>query len=132
MNEIRLISATVDPASTSEVSSRSSSLVPASTQAVTGRVLSTRVLDARSIKSDSGSQKANDVWTVSVGDDGVFNFYSAPQPSSSKSILDLVKGSQGSSAVWVPWKSPNMAAAMYAFYAALASPVSGRMLNVYA
>jgi hypothetical protein len=118
MDALRLFPAPVDP--TSQVSSHSTSLVH-----IPGRVLATRTQSP----SDTASPRANDVWTVSVGEDGKFNFYAVPRQSGGKTQQGDSTW-QGSNAIW---GTPQADVAVrYAQYAALASPATGQYLNIYA
>jgi hypothetical protein len=119
MDALRLFAAPIDP--TSQVSSQSTSLVH-----IPGRALATRTQSP----SDTASPNANDIWTVSVGDDGTFNFYAVPRQPSGKNCQQSDSTWQGSNAVW---GTPHTdVAARYAQYAALASPATGQYLNIYA
>jgi hypothetical protein len=119
MDALRLFAAPIDP--TSQVSSQSTSLVH-----IPGRALATRTQSPK----DTASPSVNDIWTVSVGDDGTFNFYAVPGQTSAKHSQQSDSTGQGSSAVWGTPQTD--VAARYAQYAALASPYTGQYLNIYA
>jgi hypothetical protein len=116
MDALRLLPAPILPAS--QVSSQSTSLVP-----IPGRALAART----QFPSDTASPRANDIWTVSVGDDGKFNFYAVPRQTSGKNSQQTWQGSSAA------WGTPQTdVAAQYAKYAALASSSTGQYLNIYA
>lgn len=74
------------------------------------------------------------VWSVAAGDDGSFLFYAVPSDSRNSAAAYQRQSSlsTGSSAfIWNPSGSGDVAA-RYAFYASLNSPLSGRLLDVYA
>lgn len=126
MDALRLLPAPLEPPSTVEAYSRSTSLVPV-----------TRLPLAAHSNAQDGSAYPSDqvVWTVSVGDDGSFNFYAMPrQGSRSKASAgqDFLSG-EGSNPAWgIPQVQIGDAVTQYAFYAALSAPATGQYLNVYA
>jgi hypothetical protein len=126
MDAIRLLSAPVDTSSTSEVESKSTSVVPASRTTPASRNVSS---------SDSAYPRDQYVWTVSVGDDGTFNFYAVPKQSgnqNSSSQWDGYSPDQGSNVGWGLPQSED-AVSQYSFYAALpASSTTGQYINIYA
>jgi len=127
MDAIRLLPAPIDPTSRLGSPSRSTSLVPA-----TRRPLAMR----STAQADSAYADDQVVWTVSVGEDGSFNFYGIPRQNSgnngSSQGQDFFSG-QGSSAVWgMPQVQIGDVAAKYALYAAISAPATGQYINVYA
>jgi hypothetical protein len=126
MDAITLLPAPIDPTSQLGSPSRSTSLVPV-----------TRVPTAIRSTARDGSAYPGDqvVWTVSVGDDGSFNFDGIPRQNSGKSSSSQSQDSfsgQGSSTVWGMLQVQiGDVASQYAFYAA-ASPATGQYVNVYA
>jgi hypothetical protein len=129
MDATRLLSAPVDQAST-EVQSQSTSLVP-----VTRLPLST---DRSSSQSDSAYPSDKFVWTVSVADDGSFNFYAVPRAAYSGSGQGgNSSSSQYSDQSWAAASGaglldPSYAATQYAFYATSGMQEIGQLINIYA
>lgn len=119
------MNAPTDPPSTSETSSQSTSLVH-----VPRTALATRTIQ----RNDTARPSSNDVWTVSVDDNGAFNFFAVPRQGSGGNTSPQSKNDftdQASSSGWAMLCSQD-ATSQYAFYAALASSATGQYLNVYA
>jgi hypothetical protein len=119
MDSVQLISAQMGQPSLK--ASRSTSLVHVP-----------RIALATVSRSESARPSSNDVWTVSVSDNGAFNFYAVPRSGSEKnasSQSDFPK--RGSISDWAAPQSQDVVA-QYAFYATLASPANGQYLNIYA
>jgi hypothetical protein len=125
MDAIRLISAPIDPTSPSETSSQSTGLVHVPRTALATRTTS---------HSDTARPTSNDVWTVSVDDNGAFNFYAVPRQGSGRNTSSQWNNDYAGEASSSGWAMPGSqnAAAQYAFYAALAPTVTGQYVNVYA
>lgn len=130
MDAIRLLPAPVDSTSnTSEVQSRSTSLVQASQQAL-----------ARAKQQDTAAYPSDRyIWTVSVADDGTFNFYAVPKTAYQNSSQADTSSSRSWQDSWAAWgtnssnglNAPSYAVQQYAYYAS-AAPGTGTYLNIYA
>jgi hypothetical protein len=131
MTAIRLLSAPVDPTSTQEAASQSTSLVPSSP-----------LLPAPwNTKQNDSSYPADDfVWTASASEDGSFTFYAAPQKNSANagsSGWDGTFAGQQSASTWSMLGSRN-AVAQYNLHSSFPLPVyadgngNGQLVNVYA
>jgi hypothetical protein len=125
MDAIRLLSAPVDSPSTLDGSSRSTALVHVTRQP----------LALRSTSQNSTAYAADDyVWTVSIADNGSFNFYAAPRQNygngASVQSQDSFS-SQDSTSVWAVPQSQSVAA-QYALYATMTGQDRGQYVDVYA
>lgn len=121
---IRLLPSSVDTPPTPEVSSQSTSLVLANRQAAAIRAQS----------STTPELQDSHIWSVSVADDGSFNFYSVPRNASGNGSTNQNQSSTSSGVANSGWNAFRLqsAAAKYAFYASLSTSSYGQMLNVYA
>jgi len=125
MAAIRLLPAPVDPPSTSEArepTSQSTSLT-----------LSTRSI-TRSDTAYRSQGASGDVWSVSVGDDGTFNFYAAPRQSSANNASgqwDDFLSAQSSASGWQALLT-STAVAQYTLHGIMPLPTCGHSLDVYA
>jgi hypothetical protein len=126
MSAIRLLPSSLDTLSTSEVSSQSTSLVHSPRPALANRVIT---------QSDSAQGGDDYVWSVSVGDDGAFNFYAAPRKNSGNDSASSQWAGYGSAAAsgsgWNQQQLSNVVA-QYALHASMPMPMTGRFLDVYA
>jgi len=122
MDAIRLLSAPVDSPSTLDGSSQPTSLVHVAR------------FPPAAQRSDTAYPNHNYVWTVSVGDNGSFNFYSAPRQNygngASVQSQDSFS-SQDSTSVWAVPQSQSVAA-QYALYATMTGQDRGQYVDVYA
>jgi hypothetical protein len=84
--------------------------------------------------SQGSSNNSGDVWTVSVSDDGSFNFYAAPRQSSGKSASSRWDDLFSAIASGNAWKALQMryAVAQYALYASIPTISYGHSVDVYA
>jgi hypothetical protein len=113
------------------VSSQSTSLIPSPRLVPSNRAIS---------QSDTTQSGDNYVWSVSVGDDGAFNFYAAPRKNSSSDSSSgnnalsqwsdyFSAGASGSG--WSQYQMRNVAS-QYMLVASMPTPASGRYVDVYA
>jgi len=110
------------------VSSQSTSLVTSARQDIT-----------RQASTSAAANRLDDryVWTVSVGDDGSFNFYAVPRTITGNNNASSDGSSSSSSSAkssYSGWSIPPSrdAAAQYAFYAGMTMQMTGRLIDVYA
>ena len=122
MSIIRLLPASVDTPYTSEVNGQSTSLIPSSRQ----KLANSGTASIPSHLDDSH------VWSVNIGDDGNFNFYAVPRRSSGNDTSQDDSTSSGKSSSGWSGMLSRYAMAQYAFFASLAAPPSGGLINVYA
>jgi hypothetical protein len=117
MDAIRLLSAPVASPSTLDGSSQSTALVHVTRQP----------LVLRSTSQSSIAYPGDDyVWTVSIDDNGSFNFYAAPRQNYGSCASGL-----GFASGWVAPQSSSVAA-QYSLYASMANQDRGQYLDVYA
>jgi hypothetical protein len=125
MAAIRLLPAPVDPPSTLESRQQTSQS--------TSLALSTRPIASSTAYRNNGNA-SEDVWSVSVGDDGTFNFYAAPHQSSANSASsqwDDFLSAQSYATGWNTRLTSN-AAAQYTLLGIMPLPTYGHSLDVYA
>jgi hypothetical protein len=122
--EIKLLPASVDMPTTSQVNAEYMGLVPTNRLAVATWTIKNN--DDAAYPSDSFG------WSASAGEDGTFNFYATPL----KNSWDGDVSSQLSS--FLPWQGYDARANVqnavfqYALHASMPSPISRQSLNVYA
>jgi hypothetical protein len=125
MDVTRLLPAPVASPSTLDGSSQSTALVHVTRQP----------LVLRSTSQSSIAYPGDDyVWTVSIDDNGSFNFYAAPRQNygnnASGQSQDFSSG-LGFASGWVAPQSSSVAA-QYSLYASMANQDRGQYLDVYA
>jgi hypothetical protein len=128
MAAIKLLPAPVDPPSAlaaREASIQSTSLVPASRLALAIRSVT---------HGGAASRNLGDVWSVSVGDDGSFNFYAASPKNSEYSASSQWDDFQSARASASGWNTLPMrhAAAQYALHANMLRQTYAHFMDVYA
>ncbi len=120
-----------------EAPGTSTALVPVSRQPFGSQALSTQRSTAR---TDCTYPQDRYVWTVSVADDGTFNFYSVPRSGYANSGQND-STPQSWQEMWTNWSAAasapgvsdvRYATAQYAYYAAAGSATNGQLVNLYA
>lgn len=134
MDAIRLLTAPVD-ATSQEGQQSSTAIVPVSRQPYSSQALTRTGTD-----SAYGQDQDRYVWTVSVEDNGTFNFYAVPRSSyastgqndsSSRSWQEMWTG-WSASASGISTSETRYATAQYAMYASAGNQYTGQALNLYA
>ena len=136
MDAIRLLTAPVDAASY-EAEGTSTAIVPVSRRPYNSQALTTQSSTSR---ADSSYPQDRYVWTVSVAEDGTFNFYPVPRSGYANSGQGD-STSQTWQQMWTNWSEAastngvndaRYAASQYAYYAAAGSATNGQLVNLYA
>jgi hypothetical protein len=125
MAAIRLLPAPVEPPSALELRSQSTGLVLAPRLALASRPVTSR---------DTAYRNDGDVWSVSVGDDGTFNFYASPPKNTGNSAAGQKNDFQSARATTSSWNTLQMrnAAAQYALHANMPAQTYGHFVDLYA
>lgn len=124
MAAIRLLPAPVQPLPTLEMRSQSTGLVHVPRPALASR---------SGTSNDTVYRNDTDTWSVSVGDDGSFNFYAMPPKKSENSAASQWDDFQSARATASGWNTVQMrnAAMQYALHASMSAQTYGHFLSVY-